>query len=314
MYDFAAVDISKDASCCSLATEHAFQVYTCDPVRRKILKEFVNFTFTNIATIDDGTHLAFSGIADQAGSQKRQKVFLWNNFFGECILQIDFKEEVVALYLRPKLLLVVLVSSVCVYDIPKSFVQVEMKTTTNTYGAGDLSEREGKLLVGVCGDIPGQLKIIDPFNIQHIVTISAHQHALSMIRFSPDSSFVATASEKGTLIRVFDSTTGQLLSVFRRGALSSTILTLCFSPNNSQLIAVSNNGTIHLFDMGNSSGNISDPPRAISKLKIDKATQADAVFRSDNEFLVLASSGHLHVIKTVGKVLTSVNRFFVLAH
>ena len=238
MNDLSAVDISKDASCCSIATEHAFQVYTCDPVRRKILKEFVNFTFTNIATTDDGTHVAFSGIADQAGSQKRQKVFLWNNFFNECMLQLDFQEEVVGLYLRPKLLLVVLVSSVCVYDITKSFTQVEMKTTNNSFGAGDLSERERKLLVAICGDLPGQIKIIDPFNNHHLVPIQAHQHPLSMIRFSPDSSFVATASEKGTLIRVFDSTTGQLLAVFRRGALSSIILTLCFSPNNIPVLTI----------------------------------------------------------------------------
>jgi WD40 repeat protein len=47
--------------------------------------------------------------------------------------------------------------------------------------------------------------------------IVAHTSHLCCLATSPDGSRIATASDKGTLIRVFDTKKGTLISEFRRG-------------------------------------------------------------------------------------------------
>ena len=56
------------------------------------------------------------------------------------------------------------------------------------------------------------------FFVQHAKTmIPAHDSPLAALAFSPSGSRIATASEKGTVIRVFNSADGQKLFEFRRG-------------------------------------------------------------------------------------------------
>lgn len=66
---------------------------------------------------------------------------------------------------------------------------------------------------------------------------------------SNDGSFVATASEKGTIVRLYKVADGKLLKEFRRGMKPVSITGLAFSSDNSLLLASSNTGTVHLFDL-----------------------------------------------------------------
>ena len=60
---------------------------------------------------------------------------------------------------------------------------------------------------------------------------------------------LATASEKGTLIRVFDVANGNLLSELRRGSAPATIYCINFNATSSLLCVASDHGTIHIFSL-----------------------------------------------------------------
>ena len=64
---------------------------------------------------------------------------------------------------------------------------------------------------------------------------------------SQNGTFIATCSEKGTLIRIYNTNTKKLIKELRRGTDEATINWLCFNNNNTQLLCRSKKGTIHIF-------------------------------------------------------------------
>ncbi len=60
------------------------------------------------------------------------------------------------------------------------------------------------------------------------------------------------APVQGTLIRVFDTATGQALQELRRGADRAEIYSLAFNYNSMWLAVSSDKGTVHVFKTGQS--------------------------------------------------------------
>lgn len=96
----------------------------------------------------------------------------------------------------------------------------------------------------------GDVVIFDCKLLQPITVIDAHKTQLAALTFSQDGTLLATASDKGTIIRVFSVKTGVKLYQFRRGSYNTKIYSLAFGPSNMFLTASSATGTIHVFRLG----------------------------------------------------------------
>ena len=96
----------------------------------------------------------------------------------------------------------------------------------------------------------GELQIFDTINLASRVIIPAHEGQLAALQFSPTGTRIATASEKGTVIRVFSTHDGSKLYELRRGLKrTASIYSLSFSPCGSFLACSSNTETIHVFKL-----------------------------------------------------------------
>ena len=93
---------------------------------------------------------------------------------------------------------------------------------------------------------PGEI-LIKLFDDPKEVLIPAHNSPIACIAMNNDSSFVVTASDKGTLIRVWSCATGEKLYELRRGIDVATIICLHFNLSSSYLLCSSDKGTIHVF-------------------------------------------------------------------
>ncbi|XP_045105482.1 WD repeat domain phosphoinositide-interacting protein 2-like isoform X9 [Portunus trituberculatus] len=94
----------------------------------------------------------------------------------------------------------------------------------------------------------GQVQIFDAQNLQAKIMIPAHDSPLAAISFNASGTKIATASEKGTVIRVFSVGEGARLHELRRGMKRcATIFSLAFSPDSLFLCASSNTETVHVF-------------------------------------------------------------------
>lgn len=94
----------------------------------------------------------------------------------------------------------------------------------------------------------GELQIFDAGNLTSRLKIKAHDSQLSAMNFSFNGMLLATASEKGTVIRVFCVKNGQKVHEFRRGLKRHvSIGSLNFSICASYVVASSNTETVHIF-------------------------------------------------------------------
>ncbi|XP_069786153.1 WD repeat domain phosphoinositide-interacting protein 1 isoform X2 [Narcine bancroftii] len=96
----------------------------------------------------------------------------------------------------------------------------------------------------------GEMVIYDANNLHSVSVIPAHDGPLAALTFNFTGSKLASASEKGTVIRVFSIPEGQKLYEFRRGVKRYVnIGSLAFSKDSQFLSASSNTETIHIFKL-----------------------------------------------------------------
>ncbi|CAO3656721.1 unnamed protein product [Mucor hiemalis] len=79
--------------------------------------------------------------------------------------------------------------------------------------------------------------------------IAAHSGKLSCLSLNQDGSRCATTSDKGTLIRVFNTHSGKLLHELRRGVDRAEIYSIAFNGESTRLCVSSDKGTIHIFNL-----------------------------------------------------------------
>ena len=84
--------------------------------------------------------------------------------------------------------------------------------------------------------------------------MEAHDSPLRGLALTADGSKLATASIKGTVLRVWDVATSTCLQEFRRGVERATITCLCWSWDYAWLSCTSDKGTAHVFYVGGDHG------------------------------------------------------------
>lgn len=83
----------------------------------------------------------------------------------------------------------------------------------------------------------------------NVSIIPAHGTALRAMELSPDGEILATASEVGTLVRVFSTANCARIGELRRGVDQAIIYSIAISPNNTLLAVTSDKSTLHIFDL-----------------------------------------------------------------
>lgn len=97
----------------------------------------------------------------------------------------------------------------------------------------------------------GEVIIYDTDTGKAVNVIEAHRSPVCCVALNNDGTMVATASETGTIVRVFSVPHGQRLFQFRRGTMPSTINSMSFNLSSTLLCVASSTGTVHIFRLIN---------------------------------------------------------------
>lgn len=86
--------------------------------------------------------------------------------------------------------------------------------------------------------------------LEAINVVEAHRSPLSCITFNNEGTILATASDKGTIIRVFSVPDAHKLYQFRRGSMPARIYSMAFNITSTLLCVSSASETVHIFKLG----------------------------------------------------------------
>nr|KAF7438762.1 hypothetical protein H0235_001153 [Vespula pensylvanica] len=171
---------------------------------------------------------------------------------GTEICNYSYSNTILAVKLNRARLVVCLEESLYIHNIRDMKVLHTIRDTPpNLAGLCTLSINSDNCYLAYPGsNTIGEVQIFDAINLQAKTMIPAHDSPLAALAFSPNGTKVATASEKGTVIRVFHVNDGTKLFEFRRGVKRCvSISSLAFSMDSMFLCCSSNTETVHIFKL-----------------------------------------------------------------
>lgn len=184
-------------------------------------------------------------------------VLIWDDAKKRFVIEMTFASPVLAVRLRKDRIIVAERTRIHVFTFPENPRKLfTIEHLDNPRGLLEVtpypsSERQ---LVVFPGMRLGSIQLIDMNNTDPRMSaspmnIKAHESAIACIAINSQGTLVATGSEKGTLIRIFETITSRRDPVIelRRGSDQAILYCINFSHDSEFLCASSDKGTVHIF-------------------------------------------------------------------
>lgn len=242
-----SVSWNQNYGCFAAGTSSGFRIYNCDPFQETIRRDLNSGGFGVVEMLFRTNILALVGGGENP-QYPPNKVMLWDDHQGRCIGEFTFRSFVRAVKLRQDHIVVVLEHRVYVYGILDLKLIQQIDTVSNPKGLCCVSHKPSASVLACLGVRQGQVRV-DHFELKVTKLITAHDSSIACISLTLDGKLLATASIKGTLIRIFNTMDGSQLQEVRRGTERAEIYSIAFSPFVQWMVVSSDRGTIHTFNL-----------------------------------------------------------------
>ncbi|GAB5587381.1 autophagy protein [Umbelopsis nana] len=260
------INFNQDFSCISVGIKNGYKIYNCDPFGKCYSKSdggigIVEMLFCTslVALVGAGEQPAFSPRHLQIINTKRQST----------ICELTFPTSILSVKMNRRRLIVVLEEQIFVYDISNMKLLHTIDTSPNPSAICALSPSSDNCYIAypspssstsapLAGNHLGQSQssyasgdvlIFDALSLQVVNIVQAHKSPVSCIAMNSDGTLLATASDKGTVIRVFTIPDSRKVFQFRRGSYPTKIYSISFNLVSSLLCVSSATETVHIFKL-----------------------------------------------------------------
>jgi len=244
-----SLSFNQDNSCFAVGTTRGFRVYATSPLALRFRREWD--AGIGIAELYKRSNMIALVGGGSIPRDSENKVVFWDDFSERHVAELEFQSRVCGLRFREERLFIALSNAIYVYTLT-TLKNIETCTTAPNPSGLCCINQTVPLVAVFPGSAQGQLcfwREKDPSSEAPADRreVKAHDGNLACLAISADGTLAATASEKGTLIRVWDTETATKKHEFRRGTENAVIWSMAFSPDNSLLAVTSNHGTCHVF-------------------------------------------------------------------
>jgi autophagy-related protein 18 len=215
--------------------------------------------------------IALVGAADQPQSSPR-KLQIVNTKRQSMICELLFPSSILAVKLNRKTLVIVLEVEIYIYDISNMRLLHIIETTPNPEATCALSPSADNSYLAYPSPVPspttqspsqastsqapssshqsGDVLLFSTRTLTVANVIQAHKSPISFLSINSTGTMLATASDKGTVIRVWSIPGAEKLYQFRRGTREARIYSINFNVVSSLLAVSSAHDTVHIFKLG----------------------------------------------------------------
>ncbi|XP_049416212.1 WD repeat domain phosphoinositide-interacting protein 1 isoform X3 [Epinephelus fuscoguttatus] len=181
-----------------------------------------------------------------------QRMNIYHFKKGTEICNYNYPNNILAIKLNRQRLVVCLEESIYIHNIKDmKLLKTLLNTPINPSGLCALSINHSNSYLAYPGSATiGEIIVYDANSLNTVTMIPAHDSPVAALTFNASATKLASASERGTVIRVFSVPEGLRLFEFRRGMKRYvSISSLSFSPDGQFLCASSNTETVHIFKL-----------------------------------------------------------------
>ena len=161
-------------------------------------------------------------------------------------IELSFPTAVHGVRINQKRLVVVLETKILVYEIHSLRLLHSIATGPNREGLCVLCAADSSL-IAFCARESGKVYVFDTLRLLNVALLEAHNGSIACMAFNHDGTLLATASEKGTILRVFRVFEKAKVAELRRGTQHTHIYDIAFSPDSSLVCCASKTGTVHVW-------------------------------------------------------------------
>lgn len=247
-----------------VTTHNSISIFSTSPLRRLLTR---NFNFEDevlvMSKLLNGSN--FIGIITHGTDYQNTYFILYDDSTQNEVFRIQ-RNDIRDFYLDSEFIILVFDSNVEIYKLDNDFKMIKKLDIRDS---SKIYYNSGKLLFASPWK-SGQAHLLD-IKTEKSMIIKACKSSIRNLRLSQDNSKIAICSQKGTIIRMFDSNTGALLRSYRRGSDEADIYEMQFNRNGTKLAVVSDKQTLHIFDININEQSVRrhvEPIRAIYKAKL----------------------------------------------
>ena len=286
--EILAVSFNQDQSCLAVATTRGVKIFSLDAGLECVFEHRMGAC--RIAEMLFRSSLLVVVGAGETHDMSPRRLKVFNTSTREVIADLPFPDTIAAVRLDRQKLVVVEARRATIFDLATLAAQREIATAPNERGVVAMtSDETGETsLVALPADAfvatrsgrasrdaadghghgdavslrrenrssrLGVVVVHDCLNHHAVCEIRAHRAPLAAMAFCSDGSLLATASERGTVVRVhvLPAADEKNTRTFRRGVSSAVVRQLAFggSPSGAglALAASSEKGTVHVFEL-----------------------------------------------------------------
>ncbi len=227
-------------------TPIGFYIYSINPFK-KILSRKIEQGISIVKMLYESNIVLFVGRTDK-GLYPNNKLIIWDDSKKAVLGEISYNNKINNICVNKEHIVVLLEKKIYIYTFETLYLKksIEINSYTNTNNLVCIGLEKSDYLV-YPGNVVGSVNITK-LSSDYLETIQAHTNNIENIYLSTNGKYLVTASDKGTLIRIFDVETKEKKNELRRGADPTKINDLRFNHDNSILLVSSIKGTIHLYN------------------------------------------------------------------
>ncbi|BFG14744.1 hypothetical protein CerSpe_010180 [Prunus speciosa] len=250
-YPILCASFNQDTSCFAIGTKDGFKIF--DSNTGRLCYERAIGAFVIVEMLFSSSLLAIVGAGEEPSLSPR-RLCLFNTTTGTALRELNFLTSILAVRMNKKRLVVILQDKTYVYDINSLGILDTIDTIPNLKGLCAFSPSlEGCFLALPASISKGSVLLYNVMDLHLHCEIDAHRAPLAAMALSSNGTYIATASEQGTIIRVHLVSEATKSYSFRRGTYPSTIFSLSFGPSMQLpdiLVGTSSSGSVHAFSLG----------------------------------------------------------------